>query len=287
MKISGFTIIRNGVHLDYPFVEAITSVLPVCDEFIVSIGQCIDQTEALIRNIGSPKIKIVHHDWNLENRTGGTELAIQTNYAKSLISGDWGFYIQADEVFPEGYENVVKEACKRYLGDKRVEGLVFDYLHFYGNYEYVGKGRDWYRREIRIIRNVPEIQSHGDAQGFRVGGRKLNCKLINAPIYHYGFVRRPDGFNNKRLEVSKFWHTDEEIQKQLGGNSQFIYENNKYLGKFQGTHPVLMQKRISEVDWKFIYDPKHLKRKLKYVVLDAYEDWTGKRLFEFKNYKLI
>ena len=32
MRVSGFTFIRNGTMLGYPFVESIRSALPLCDE---------------------------------------------------------------------------------------------------------------------------------------------------------------------------------------------------------------------------------------------------------------
>jgi hypothetical protein len=287
MKISGFTIIRNAVKLDYPFIESIKSVLPVCDEFIISIGQCDDATETYLRTIDDPKIKIIYSPWNLENRVAGTELAIQTNIAMKHITGDWGFYIQADEVLPDGYVDAVKANCEKYLNDSEVEGLVFEYVHFYGNYNYVCIGRNWYRREIRIVRTGIGVESYADAQGFRIKGRKLNSKKINVPIYHYGYVRKPEGHKNKNLEMSKFWHSDEEINKRFDASKPFIYENTQTLVPFKGVHPKIMEPRIAEVDWQFIYDAKNVKRKFKNVILDKYEALTGKRLFEFKNYKII
>lgn len=287
MKISGFTIIRNGVRLDYPFMEAIISVLPICDEFIISIGQCEDATEEYIKTIQDPKIKIVYNDWNLNNRIAGTELAVQTDIAMQHITGDWGFYIQADEVLPDGYVNIVRENCAKYLHDDKVEGLLFDYVHFYGNYNYVCQGRNWYRREVRIIRNKIGVNSYADAQGFRISGRKLNAKRISVPIYHYGYVRKPEGHKNKNMEMSKFWHSDEEINRRFDASKPFIYENTQVLKPFVGQHPKVMAKRISELDWQFIYDRKNVKQNVKNIILDTYERLTGRRLFEFKNYKII
>ncbi|HTF82708.1 MAG TPA: hypothetical protein VL947_13325 [Cytophagales bacterium] len=287
MKISGFTIIRNGVKLDYPFIESIQSILPVCDEFIVCIGQCEDATASYIKQITDTKIKIIHSPWNLENRVAGTELAIQTNIAMQHITGDWGFYIQADEVLPDGYQDKVRESCERYLNDSKVEGLLFDYVHFYGNYNFICTGRSWYRREVRVIRNHIGIQSYADAQGFRVNERKINAKKINVPMYHYGHVRKPEGHKNKNFEMSKLWHSDQEISNRYDISKPFIYENTQTLKPFSGRHPKLMEQRISEVNWQFIYDPKTVRRKIKDVILDKYEALTGRRLFEFKNYKII
>ena len=58
MKVAGFTIIRNAIKFDYPVVEAITSILPICDEFVVAVGNSDDETLQLIKQIDSPKIKI-------------------------------------------------------------------------------------------------------------------------------------------------------------------------------------------------------------------------------------
>ncbi|MES1222992.1 MAG: glycosyltransferase family 2 protein, partial [Bacteroidota bacterium] len=165
MKITGFTIIRNAIINDYPVVEAIRSILPVVDEMIVSIGQSEDDTEGLIKSIDTNKIRIVHSFWNTSLHKGGEVLAIETNKAMQAISpeADWLFYIQGDEVVHEQYHNAILEAASRYKDDTRVEGLLFKYLHFYGTYNYVGDSRQWYNREVRIIRNNRGITSYKDA----------------------------------------------------------------------------------------------------------------------------
>ena len=58
MKIAGFTFIRNAIKNDYSIVEAITSILPICDEFVVAVGQSEDHTLGLIQGIKSDKISL-------------------------------------------------------------------------------------------------------------------------------------------------------------------------------------------------------------------------------------
>lgn len=58
MKVSGFTIIRNGQKFDYPFIESIQSMLNLCDEVIVAVGNSEDQTLELVKAIDSPKSKL-------------------------------------------------------------------------------------------------------------------------------------------------------------------------------------------------------------------------------------
>jgi hypothetical protein len=71
MKICGFTFVRNAVKYDYPIIESITSILPIVEEFIVSVGNCDDGTLQLIESINSPKIKIVHSIWDDLHKEGG------------------------------------------------------------------------------------------------------------------------------------------------------------------------------------------------------------------------
>jgi hypothetical protein len=111
MKVSGFTFVKNAVQFSYPIVEAITSILPVCDEFIVSVGDCEDGTLELIQSIDSPKIKIIRSVWDNSLREGGKVLAVETNKALDAVSpdSDWAFYIQGDEVVHEKYLETIKQ----------------------------------------------------------------------------------------------------------------------------------------------------------------------------------
>ena len=155
MKIAGFTIIKNAVVNDFPIVEAIKSIMPVVDEMIVLIGDSTDTTIALIESIGDPKIKIHHSVWDKNLRKGGVVLAVETDKAFAAIASDsdWCFYIQGDECVHEKYLPIIKKEMELNLLDKRVEGLLLNYLHFYGSYDFIGTARKWYRNEIRIIRN--------------------------------------------------------------------------------------------------------------------------------------
>jgi hypothetical protein len=289
MKISGFTIIRNAIINDYPIVEAIRSILPVVDEMIVSVGKSEDDTEGLIRSIDSPKIKIVHSEWDPAHFTGGKVLAIETDKAFAHISpdADWAFYIQADEVVHEKYHSTIRNAAEQYLQDKRVEGLLFQYEHFYGTYDYIGDSRKWYRREIRMIRNDKSIHSYKDAQGFRKNGEKLKIKLIDAYIYHYGWVKSPAQMRTKHLNLGELWQESLAGKAGLRAQEVFPFESFDSLAKFTGTHPAVMQHRIAEKNWQINLDISKKQFSLKNRMLYWIEKITGRRLFEYKNYKII
>ena len=287
MIVSGFTFIRNAIKYDYQIVEAINSVLPLCNEFIVAVGQSDDETLRLIENINSAKIKIVHTLWDDSLREGGKVLREETNKAMDAISpdADWCFYIQGDECLHEKYIPIVWKAMEENLQEKKIEGLLFNYLHFYGSYDFVGTSKRWYRKEIRIIRNDKNIRSYRDAQGFRKDGKKLKVKAIDAFIYHYGWVKPPKAQQEKAKTFNKLWHDDNWIKQNIPEVDEFDYSNVDGVERFESQHPEVMRKRIETMNWKFKLDPTKNKLKLKYKISKWIENISGYRIGEYKNYR--
>ncbi len=290
MKVAGFTIIRNAVLYDYPIVEAITSVLPLCDLFIVAIGSSDDDTVGLIAGIDDPKIRIVHTEWDPNLRAGGAVLAAETNKAMDAIPDDfdWCFYIQADEVIHESDYPGIREAMARELERDQVEGLLFAYRHFYGSYDYIGASRRWYRHEVRIIRNNKKIRSFRDAQGFRMEGkRKLNVVDCGATVYHYGWVKSPEAQQRKQLSFNKLWHNDDAVKAMISDTENYIYDGKLPLIRFTGAHPAVMQARVRAVNWKFSGNPELAEWPLKECLSDWVFRMTGWIPGEYKNYRKI
>ena len=290
MKVTGFTIIRNALKFDYPVVEAITSVLPLCDEFVVAVGKSEDETLDLIKKIASPKIKIIETLWDDHLREGGRVLALETDKAYRAISPDtdWCFYIQSDEVIHEQDYVAIRSAMEQYLDDKKVEGLVFNYHHFYGSYDYLGASRKWYKQEVRIVRNIKNIYSYRDAQGFRIDvNRKLNVKSIAACVYHYGWVKHPKFQQAKQESFHKMWHSDEWMNKNIQRTSEFDYSQIDSLKKFNGTHPQVIQERVKKQNWKFDFDLSRDKIPLKYRLIGMLEALIRRDIGRYKNFRLI
>ncbi len=286
MKVAGFTMVRNAVKYDYPVVEAITSVLPLCDEFIVAVGNCEDETLALIEGIGSPKIKIIHTIWDDTLREGGRTFALETDKAFQAVASDadWAFYIQADEVIHEKYHDAIRQAMVKYKDNPSVEGLLFHYKHFYGSYDYVGESWNWYRREIRVVRNDKSIFSYRDAQGFRKKpNEKLRVKLIDAYIYHYGWVRDPRAMVRKQRAFTSYYHDDQWLEENLAKASEFDYSTIDSLELFTDTHPAVMKERIARKNWKFDFDVS----KKNYSFKERVKRFFGFRIGEYKNYKIV
>jgi len=288
VKVSGFTIIRNAIRFDFPVVEAIQSILPICDEFVVAVGESEDGTLDLIQNINSRKIRIIETVWdeNLIGRTGEV-LASETNKALQAVSDDtdWAFYIQSDEIVHEDDLPVIQTTMGNWKDDQNVDGLLFQYLHFYGSYEYLGSSPHWYSHEIRIVRKKKSIYSYRDAQGFRKGNdKKLGVHPIDARIYHYGWVRHPSTMQDKRIFHMK-WAFKSVSNTELKKRG-FDYSEIDSLEVFTGTHPVVMQKRINGKNWSFKYDLTYNRLSIKNRVKQFVKRYFGIEL-GYKNYRLL
>lgn len=314
MKISGFTMAKNATKLYYPWKQAIQSILPLVDEFVVALGDCDpdDTSRQEIESIGSPKIKIVDTVWDIEKYPRGMENAHQTDIAKSYCTGDWLFYLQADEVIHEKYLPVIKKRCQQLLDDKEVEGLIFNYTHFWGDYWHFHNSHKWYKQEIRIVRNLPDIHSWQSAQSFRripnfdnlnyrqqKGTFNLKVAKVDAEVFHYGWVRPPKLMRNKNIALNtihkgKVWFEDQQKEKI----AHYDYGPLNRISRFEGTHPAVMEKWIGRFDWadELQYSgkpskgrPLHKHEMRKYRALSWIENNLngGKAIGAFTNFLLL
>jgi glycosyltransferase involved in cell wall biosynthesis len=286
MKISGFTFIRNGTILGYPFIESINSILPICDEFIIAVGPSEDDTLTLLKKIKSKKIKIIQTQWNENMKDRGFVYAQQKMIAQFNCSGDWAFYLEGDEVIHQDDLKTIKKVMKTSLNNSNIESLVFDYYHFFGSKDWIATSPAWYRNEARIIRNNLRAWSP-DALYFvnmdkNKKGRYPNAILVGVPIYHYGHIRSVASMNDKLKRVGKYWKT--KIPNFIS------YKIDPQAVKpFLGQHPFIMNKWLKEKAEPFFNpDKNHLltKREKKHRWLMLLEKWLNKDLTN-KHFRLL
>lgn len=286
-KISGFTIVRNAEKLEYPFRESVLSILPFVDELVINCGDSEDGTRALCEALAAehPKITLMHSVWAREGQSGGYQLKAQSDAALARCRGDWCLYLQADEVLHEEDFPRLREAMEKADRRPEVDGLVFEYLHFYSNYDYVIRGRSWYRREVRLFKNGRGIESYRDAQGFRKKGERLKGILTGARVFHYGHVRTPKAMSTKLVEMSRWWgetpHDDPERLKPV-----------RHVGirRFRDSHPSVMADRLAH-NGEYVNPatcPRRFNAKeFQNLVTLWWEAIFRVRLWEFRNYDLI
>ena len=290
MKVTGFTFIRNAVKFDYPVAEAIRSILPVCDDFVVAVGNSDDNTEEIVRNINKDKIKIIKTVWDDSPgmKIGGRVFAAETDKALRAVpvDSDWSFYIQGDEAVHEKYLDTIHSAMMIWRDNKAVDGLLFNYLHFYGSYDYVAISPHWYTNEIRVIRNDKSIYSYRDAQGFRKGdNEKLNVKPVDAYVYHYGWVKEPEVMMRKVKNANSFY-SEENKPEETVEQKRFDYSSIDALSRFEGTHPAVMQEHIRRKNWSFDHDVSFNRLSLRYRGKIFIKKYLGIDTF-YRNYRII
>ncbi|HXO84235.1 MAG TPA: hypothetical protein VN803_01795 [Gemmatimonadales bacterium] len=288
--LSGFTIVRNAIKLDFPIVPAIKSVLEVCDEVVVNVGRSEDDTRDLVASVRDPRVRIIDTEWDFTKKN--IMLSIETQRAMDACRGQWGIYIQADEVLHERGAHLLKEKVAEWDADPRVEGLLVKYLHFYGGFDQIATSRRWYRREVRCVRLGKDIRPYQGAQGFRVGPdyRKIQARVTGAEMFHYGWARPAKAIKEK-LEISKTIYpwAKERVERDIqarGGALEWI----PLLKTFHGAHPAAAREWIAAraVDPERVIGPMKLKPEhVRFYISDWIERLTGARVFEFRNYVLI
>ena len=291
MRVSGFSFVRNAVDLYYPVVESIRSALPLCDEFVIAAGDSTDGTTELLRDLREPTLRIIETVWDSSQFVRGASNAIQTNLALNACGGDWCFYLQADEVVHEEDLAALRERLLAYRDDPRVDGFVFEYLHFYADYDHVADAHAWYRREVRLVRGGRGMQSWKSAQGFRrADGSKLRVVPAGARIFHYGWVRPPRRMNRKARALAEV-HLGADGARDYIPDVERGYDFGQLHGRsrFTGTHPAVMRARIAACDWQVLPTPtvrKHdrpAQRALSFVE----NHLLGFKLAEHRNYVLL
>jgi hypothetical protein len=298
MKISGFSFTRNADSLYYPVVASIRSILPVCSEFNIAVGRGSegDHTPELIEGIGDPKIRIIDTDWGAFDPADRHIFSRQTDLALAACTGDWCFYLQADEVIHERYLPVIQKRCEELNDDPEVEGLLFSYKHFWGDFDHFHRSHRWYPEEIRIVRNRRNVGSWVDAQSFRINGRKLRVARVDAEVYHYGWVRPPSVMQNKNRAMESAYHRGSEVDAMFSSRPPaYDYGPLTRLPVFRDTHPAVMRDWIAAMDWKDELDyqgvskARHPHDWLKYRLLTFLEQrfLGGKQIGGFKNYRLL
>ncbi|MDP8265787.1 MAG: glycosyltransferase [Candidatus Aceula meridiana] len=275
MKVSGFTIVRNVIKFNYPVKESIESILPICDEFIVNVGDSEDDTLGLIHSIQSPKIKIIKNTWDMAQ--GKEVLSYQTNLALAACQGDWAFYLQSDEVVHEKDLKRIKRCMEESVDDPCVDALRFKWLHFYGSYFRYRIDRGWYQKQDRIVRNNGQVESCGDAYTFRrKDGEPLRRKNTNAFIYHYGWVQPEDVMGQRRKNAQEIGFVElAESEKK----DKYFFGDLKRFPPYYGTHPGVMREEV---------ESHELSREDKKVILRQYW-WNPLRAFRirYKTFKRV
>lgn len=287
MLLSGFTLVRDAVRLDFPILEAIRSILPLCEEVIVNVGRSDDGTLDLVRSLDDPRVRILETEWDLDR--GPALLREETARAMGACRHPWGMCIQADEVLHERGLEELRAAVRAVDHVPAVEGLLVEYHHFVGDPFTEAINRRWYRHEVRLVRTDPArgIEPWGDAQGFRVRMpdgrvRKIRARRTGAEMFHYGHTRTATALR-RRVDVDRHLYPGRAVRAA----DEPLFDWFPGLRPFQGTHPAVAAGWVAAhaVDpGRSIAPPRFRWRHLRFHLSDLVERVSGHRPFTFRNY---
>jgi glycosyltransferase involved in cell wall biosynthesis len=262
------------------------SILPLVDELVVVVGNSDDGTREAIVNLNHLKIKIIDTIWDESLRQNGEIFAQQSRIGLDNSSGDWVFHLQVDEVLHEKTVEKIRKSLVEADANPSIDGLLFPFLHFWGDYQHIRNTRRTHRFEIRAFRNTGNVVPYKDSQGFRFrNGKKLRVIKTDVSVFHYSYTRHPRLMREKDNYFHRFWHTNEWLKEHIT-KADFDFNRVDRLEPFDGTHPVYMDETIRKKDWEFVYDPSKSNIKTKDRILLWIEQKTGVRLFEYRNYRL-
>lgn len=289
MRVSGFTFLRNGTLLGYPYIESLKSLLMVCDEIVVAVGNSDDDTLEQVQAIGDARIRVIETTWNENMRDRGYVYAQQKMIAQFNCTGDWAFYLEGDEIIHEDDAPKIRAALEKHLDDPKIEALAFDYHHFYGCPSLVAQSPGWYRRAPRVIRN--SIRSWAPDGLFWVvmdknkRGRYPRAALAGCAIYHYGHVRSAEKMYEKYNRSAHYWNH----KPSVGGKHDYSQIDANILKPFDGSHPAIIQPWLQDMaEQTFTPDPAHelTKREKRHRRLMLLEKWLGRDLTK-KHFTLV
>ena len=256
MNIYGFSLIKNGVEFDYPFMESFASMLPIVNNLYINVGRSKDKTEEKCREINKDKIKIFTKDWDEDRTDRGHILSDNTNYILKILKNSiennelnsaWGLYLQADEVIHQEELNLIKCDIQK-ANDEGFDCVCFRYVHFWQSHNSIAINKKWYPNEIRAIKLKTDIESYGDAQSFRRYQRKY---YSNAHIYHYGHVRDQKAYTKKVDRMIMYYCSPVEWKKF--SRKWKRKDRNTETLSFLVDHPKIMRSRIDRIGGLYEY----------------------------------
>ena len=255
--VSGLTIIRNGVKLNYPFLEAIRSALEICDEYVVVAGDSDDDTTERLRSIDDPRLRIVESHWSPWVKPGKYLLAQQTNVGLGLCRGRWCLYLQANEVIHENSLAHLRDLMEQHADNESVEALLLERLTFWADYRtYIPVYPRRYKYTLRIVRNHTGVYSIRDAMSFAIfdnfstRGRALRAIDTGEDIYRYGYVHSNAQQSVKLSQAVHKFDADDLPRDDY----HYTFYPRQFLARYEGTHPAVMSGRVSEWPGEQILD---------------------------------
>lgn len=254
--LGGSMFIRNAIQFDYCVVEALDSLCAVCDEAVILDCNSTDGTLDLLSDLQKrqPKLKVITGgNWECSEKFD--RLRILADVAKSYLTTDWHFMLQADEVIHEASFRTIRKAIEhpthRAYMIRRCN--LWGDLNHYLRYDLPQEHKPVSDEVIRLA--TIDCTAYGDAEVLQCNPDFMGREVDNIVIYHYGFVRRDANMIDKTLSMqSWFWGAESKpdqkvVEMSKKDNPRFEWETLKtreMLSPLPMPHPIFARKWAEE-----------------------------------------
>lgn len=196
--LGGSTFIWNGVKQDYNFIETLNCLYELCDEIAVIHGGEDDTTKKFnewcdskdwvedSKDIQAANITL--KEW--DEQKGREKLSYFSNLAMDMLSTDWNFYLQGDEILHEDSFPNIRSAIEY----DDVEAYIVSRYNLWrdpGMMLNVTQNRKPCSSEvIRLAKS--KYRAFDDAESLQVPSASIYGQIDTIEIFHMGFVRNPE-----------------------------------------------------------------------------------------------
>lgn len=260
--LGGSTMVWNAIEQDYNIIECLNCLLELCDELSVAVGGD-DGTRRLVGDwvddmpLFYPTKKIhcywiTQEEW--DSQQGREKLSYFSNKAIELLTTDFLYYQQADEVTHESSFPFIRQAI-----EEGQEGFIVTRFNLWASpfsMLDVDQNRKPCSTEvIRLTKTKYRCISDAESVGIPDWPNVVSFKYLHdIKIYHMGFVR------DKYKHLTKIKHIQEKV---------FLWDVDKRIhDNTDGFQP-----------WKWGFTPKDvvpIKEKLPKFI----EEWAKDRCYD-------
>jgi len=204
--------LHRAVEFDYPYIEALQSVLPIADEVHVVVHPSGDGTEEQLGKLAwehRPKIHLHEWEWWQPARKEKC-LADATNYGIEQCAGVWHLALQADEVVHESQLEALLALCRQ----DEYPWVEFERLNLYGTFDGYNTNRGrWPCSVVRLAKRdlYPHICSYDDAThlGIPKGYDERETPRLDArgqvALWHYSYTRTGRAFVERQASMARLY----------------------------------------------------------------------------------
>jgi glycosyltransferase involved in cell wall biosynthesis len=243
-KLTGVTMVRNGIQYDYCFLETIRCLEAMCDEVIVVVPDCTDDTfDTVIANVNHTKTAVVTPTLKWDEVQGKEKLSVFSNFGLNLVTEGYVFYLQADEIVHENSFAWIRQAVKR-----GSNGYMVHRINLWNTpYEELSVPHEKMPCSAYVIR-LAKAGSYcvDDAESLAVDGLDISLQ-DKIDIFHYGFVRQRDVMKAKVINMQQQVFAMENYDSRLDQSeifNPFAFFTKEELKPIDKTHPKFIKEWI-------------------------------------------